>query len=135
MKEKPICHKYADRIPDSDTSACDGLACRRIHECMRYIQDHPTGIAGIKELTWRFRHISRGVPKEDETGRGQTHDRRGAWDDDIGDSLTSRLPEPQPLRIGLHEAVRTRTFAVQETRYRPHAGSDRQAVMAHTTCI
>ena len=54
MKEKPICHKYADRIPDSDTSACDGLACRRIHECMRYIQDHPTGIAGIKELTWRF---------------------------------------------------------------------------------
>ena len=54
MKEKPICHKYADRIPDSDTSACDGLACRRVHECMRYIQDHPTGIAGIKELTWRF---------------------------------------------------------------------------------
>ena len=54
MKEKPICHEYADRIPDNGTSGCGGLACRRVHECMHYIQDHPTGIAGIKELTWRF---------------------------------------------------------------------------------
>ena len=61
MKEKPICHEYADRIQDTGMSGCGGIACRRAHECMHYIQDHPTGIAGIKELTWRFSGISLGA--------------------------------------------------------------------------